>query len=93
LHDEALCWWHRNGHLLNTITKTTYSRNAGLKVQQFEKIEELIIWPVLLFPVHKQHNEIRPCNSSGDWSPGPHRGDPGLRSGQSMWDLWWIKWH
>jgi hypothetical protein len=26
-------------------------------------------------------------------APASHGGGPGSRSGQSMWDLWWKKWH
>jgi hypothetical protein len=26
-------------------------------------------------------------------SPASHRGGPGSIPGQSMWDLWWTKWH
>jgi hypothetical protein len=35
----------------------------------------------------------RPCHSSGGKSPTSHRGGPGSIPGQSMWDLWWTKWH
>jgi hypothetical protein len=36
---------------------------------------------------------IRPCQGSGRYSLASHRGGPGSRPGQSMWDLWWTKWH
>jgi hypothetical protein len=32
-------------------------------------------------------------SGSGGKSPTSHRGDPGSVPGQSMWDLWWTKWH
>jgi hypothetical protein len=35
----------------------------------------------------------RPCNGSDGYSPASHRGGPGSIPGQSMWDLWWTKWH
>jgi hypothetical protein len=25
--------------------------------------------------------------------PASHRGGPGSRPGQSIWDLWWTQWH
>jgi hypothetical protein len=34
-----------------------------------------------------------PCHGSGRWSSASHRGGPGSRPGQSMWDLWCTKWH
>jgi hypothetical protein len=34
-----------------------------------------------------------PCYGSGGLSSAPHRGGPGSRPGQSMWDLWCTKWH
>jgi hypothetical protein len=34
-----------------------------------------------------------PCHGSGGQSPASHRGGPGSIPGQSMWDLWWTKWH
>jgi hypothetical protein len=32
---------------------------------------------------------LRPCHGWGLQSPASHRGGPG----QSMWDMWWTKWH
>jgi len=32
-------------------------------------------------------------HGSGSYLPPCHREDWGLIPGQSMWDLWWIKWH
>jgi hypothetical protein len=34
-----------------------------------------------------------PCQGSGRQSPASHRGVPDSSLGQSMWDLWWTKWH
>ena len=36
---------------------------------------------------------VWPCHGSGGYSPASHRGSPGSITGQSMWDLWWTKWH
>jgi hypothetical protein len=33
------------------------------------------------------------CNTVHNKRPASHRRGPGLRPGQSMWDLWWTKWH
>jgi hypothetical protein len=35
----------------------------------------------------------RPCQGSGSYLPASHRGGPGSRPCQSMWDLWWEKLH
>jgi hypothetical protein len=35
----------------------------------------------------------KPRHSLGGYSPASHRGVPGLRPSQVMWDLWWTKWH
>jgi hypothetical protein len=37
--------------------------------------------------------EQGPCHGSGGYPPASHRGGPGSIPGQSMWDLWWTKWH
>jgi hypothetical protein len=36
---------------------------------------------------------VGPCSSSGSWSPAFHRGGPGTRTSQVMWDLWWTMRH
>jgi hypothetical protein len=36
---------------------------------------------------------LRPCHSSGGYSPASQSGGPGSSLGQVMWDLWWTKWH
>ena len=41
----------------------------------------------------KQHRTKGPCHGSGGQLPASHRGGPGSISGQSVWDLWWTKWH
>jgi hypothetical protein len=38
------------------------------------------------------YSYIKPCHSSGSWSPASHRGGLGSSPGQVMWDLWWTKW-
>jgi len=34
-----------------------------------------------------------PCRGPGNYLPVCHCGDWHLTPGQSMWDLWWTKWH
>jgi len=34
-----------------------------------------------------------PCRGRGTYLPVCHCGDRHLIPGQSMWDLWWTKWH
>jgi hypothetical protein len=36
---------------------------------------------------------VEQCHGLGVQSLASHCGDPGSRTGQSMWDLWWTKWH
>jgi hypothetical protein len=43
-----------------------------------------------------QYNTVRhvwPCHGSGGYLPASNRGGSGSVLGQSMWDLWWTKWH
>jgi hypothetical protein len=40
-----------------------------------------------------EHGGTAPYHGSGGLSPACHGGVPGSRPGQSMWDLWWTKWH
>jgi hypothetical protein len=44
---------------------------------------------------HKYNSKEGPetCHGSGGKTPASHRGGPGSIPGQSMWDLWWTKWH
>jgi hypothetical protein len=50
-----------------------------------------MVWPTLVrFPKYVLFSW---CHGSGGWSPASHRGGPGSRSYQSMWDFWCIKWH
>jgi hypothetical protein len=37
-------------------------------------------------------NNFKRCHNWGGQSPFFHRGSPGLRVRQSVWDLWWIEW-
>jgi hypothetical protein len=37
--------------------------------------------------------QSRPCHGSGGRSPASHSGGPASIPVQSMWGLWWTKWH
>ena len=37
--------------------------------------------------------KLGPCHGADGQSPASHRGGPGSITGQSVWDLWWTKWH
>jgi len=36
---------------------------------------------------------MKPFHGSGGSLPARHREGPGSSPGQSVWDLWWTKWH
>jgi hypothetical protein len=49
-------------------------------------------WSILLKWLLKNH-VVMCCHGLGGELPASQSGGPGSISGQSMWDLWWTKWH
>jgi hypothetical protein len=74
--------WYLKGENQRTQRKTYPSTTLSTEV------------PYGLTKVQAQGSTVRRWHlTTSTMAQPPHRGGPGSHPGQSMWDLWWTKWH
>jgi hypothetical protein len=93
----AKCSWYRTSYLSRKINVSRWIAVSSIKENLFWSSSHLIrtltvrrLWRNWRTSVL---GRLTPCHGSSDSSPVSHRGGQGSSPGQSMWDLWWTKWH
>jgi hypothetical protein len=84
---EHITIWNSSGMILERGNQRTQRKTYPSTTLSTEV-------PYGLTQVQAQGSTVRRWHlTTSTMAQPPHRGGPGSHPGQSMWDLWWTKWH